>query len=780
MNLRPQYLALFVVAWAVLGTLPTRAATHVIQLLDSPPYVNPLKLEASVGDTVVWRNTGPEMIHTITDEKLTLFSGDISISADWKYTFTKAGIYQYLCFRHNFMRGTVVVRDAQGSTETVPDFPYQRAFKEFVVPTLRSVPRMVIASKIDSSIWFTEGGGDFYGFEDIKAQNKLGRLDESGRIVEYATPTPGGDGSKVGVDSLVMDDEGTVWFTERLTNRVGRLDKSGQITELPLGDSKGYALGIDMDRQGRIWFAQRYGNKIGWIRKSGELKGIELPEKESEPRTVFIDSKGRAWYTARTANEIGYYDPATERITRLKIPTDLARPTGVCETADGVVWFVEMVGNKLAKVLGDQIIEYPIPTPFSAPFKIAAGPDGVLWFTEVFGNAIGRFDPATEHFTQFKIPTLDSRPGGITVDPRGRVWFTEQMGNKIGMLDPVFAMKLIETPGREPAQAPAKATVPSSLSGASIHSFELPSPGSGPGNDLVEGDGGWLWFNEIYSNRIGAFQMRSHEFKEWPLAGVGAMPVGLVRDAKGVLWSTLFQANALARIDPQSGTVEQFPLPHDAALPAGIALDPHGEIWLTQLAANRIAHFDRASQTFDEYELPRPDSSPLMISSDGRGALWISATEENGNYVARFDLAARTFEAFDLPAPDSSPTGILPAGDVVWVAEGGAGKLARLDLATRKWEELKIPAETSEPVKLAMDSRGRIWITDGGGMGGVGGNRLAVYDPSQRRFDLIPMQSAGAKPRGILAASDGNIWFTQQNANLISLIQLTEPHDGKY
>jgi streptogramin lyase/plastocyanin len=771
-------LLIFVLLAGAFAAQRISAETHVIRLSDAPPYVTPAHLEAQVGDNVVWHNEGPELVHVVMDEKLNLFSSDIKISTDWTYTFTRPGVYSYVCHRHNFMRGMVTVRDEKGSTEAAPEHPYQRAFKEFVIPTLRSVPRMIIASEVDNTIWFTEGGGDFYGFEDIPAQNKLGQLDESGRIIEFATPTPGGDGSKVGVDSLVMSAQGEVWFTERLTNRIGRLEKSGRITEFPLGDPHGQALGIDMDHQGRIWFAQRSANKIGWMTQAGEVHGIELPEKDSEPRTIFIDSKGRAWYTARTANEIGYYDPADEQIKRLKIPTDLARPTGICETSDGTIWFVEMVGNKIAKVLGDQIIEYLIPTPFSAPFKIVADQNDHLWFTQVFGNSIGRFDPATGRFLEFKIPTTDSRPGGITVDRKGRIWFTEQMGNKIGMLDPVLAESLAAgatTPGQVPAPPqPARHPVAKSP----IQSFEVPTPGSGPGNDLVEGAGGWLWFNQLYGNSIGAIHIRSHEFRELKLGGIANMPVGLARDPAGVLWSTLFQGNALARIDPESGEIESFALPRDASLPAGITIDARGEVWLTQLATNRIARFDRASKTFEEHELPRPESSPLMIASDGHGALWVSATEERGNYLARFDLATRTFEIFDLPTTGSSPVGVLPDGGFIWVAEGGAGKLARLEIATRNWEEFAIPAERAEPVKLAKDAQGRIWLTDGGGLGGVGGNRLAVFDPAVRQFELIPMKQAGAKPRGILAASDGNIWFTQQNANLLSRVLLTETGHG--
>ena len=747
------------------------ATTHTVRLTDRAPYMHPQTLEIAVGDEVVWVNEGPEMVHTVIDEDLFLFSDDVALRGRWGTTFEKAGIYPYLCARHHFMRGTIVVRNPDGSTDSPLEYPYQAAFREFVVPTRQAVPRMVIASPLDESIWFTEGGGDFYLFEDIPAQNKVARLRGDGHFVEYATPTPGRDGRGVGVDSLVMDAQGNVWFTERLTNRIGKLEPSGRILEFEIPTPDGHPLGIDLDAQGRIWYAQRYGNRIGWMSPRGEFHEIELPEPDSEPRTVFVDSRQRVWYTARTANEIGYYDIASGEIHRLKIPTELARPTGIAETSDGSIFFVEMVGNKIAKVVGDQVVEYPLPTKFAAPFKIVADGDDNLWFTEVFGNAIGKLDPRTERITEYKIPTPDSQPGGIDVDRRGRIWFTEQRGNKIGMFDPAVARQIAAEAG-PPASAPEEAAA---AAPRSIADFDLPSPGAGPGNDLIEDDEGWLWLNQVFGNKISAFHPQREEWREFELPTPNSMPVGLARHPDGSFWAPLFRNSRLARLDPSTGAVRELELPTDGALPSSVAVDEHGSVWVTELGANRIARFEPLRERFEEFELPRGESSPLMILADHQGSLWVSASEENGNYLARFDLAGERFEAFELPTAGASPTGLLrdAAGDI-WVAEGGAGKIARFDAATGDWEEFAIPAEEAEPVKLAQDAAGRIWLTDGGGLGDPGGNRLAVFDPSTRHFELIPMKRAGAKPRGILAASDGHIYFTQQNANLLSRLRPEE------
>ena len=797
--------------FCLIGIATTSAAeTHVVKMLDTPPYLQPASLEIRVGDTVTWKNSGPKMEHVIIDDDLKLFSDDIKIDNEWSFTFKKAGVYPYVCFRHHFMRGQVIVRNPDGSLEAPLEYPYQAAFKEFVIPTLQAVPRMVIASKKDDSIWFTEGGGDFYGFENMPAQNKIGRLDDTGRMIEYATPTVGSDGSKVGVDSLVMDSKGNVWFTERLTNRIGKLDPKGTMQEFQIPTKNGYALGIDLDSKGNIWFAERYGNKIGWMTDKGEITEIELPEKDSEPRTVFVDSKDRIWYTARVANEIGYYDTASKKIERLQIPTKMAKPTGICQTSDGAIYFIEMQGNKIAKVVNTQIIEYPVPTKFSAPFKCAVDAHDNLWFTQVFGNSIAKFDTKTEQITEYKIPTADSRPGGITVDRKGRVWFTEQTGNKIGMFDPSkAAIRQQELP--EPVVKEGKAggfysviqfippgmflptegesittdhdshkpISPEQSGGAkTIDDFNVPTTGGGPGNNLIEDEEGWLWFTEMYGNKVGAFNIRSQKFREFNLPSPFSMPVGLARDQRGKFWITQFRSNKLAQLDPGSGKVEEYSIPTDAALPAGVTVDENGDVWFAQMSGNKIARFG-VDKKFEEYELPTEESGPLQIVSDRKGALWVSAAEDKANYLARFDLRTRSFKTFRLPTANASPVGLLVDGNFIWVAEGGAGKLARFDTAKLSWEEFAIPAEKSEPVKLAKDKAGRIWLTDGGGLGSSGGNRVAVFDPATKKFTLFAMKTQGAKPMGIIAASDGAIWFTQQGANRISRVSL-EGDNGNF
>lgn len=765
---------LFLLIVSALGfTGYAEATTYTVEMTDRPPYLEPRVVEATVGDTVVWHNNGPELAHAVIDGDLRVYSDDIAVGKSWSHTFDHPGTYAYLCHKHFFMRGTLFVRAKDGSLNPPPDHPYQRAFKELVVPTLNAIPRMIAISRFDDTVWFTEGGGQFYGFEDVPPQNKLGRIDSQDRIIEYATPPTDAQGTKLGVDSVVMDHAGNIWFTERVSNRIGYLDKSQKIHEFVLPTKNGEVLGIDVDRSDTVWFAERFGNRIGYLNKEGNIVEIPMPKPDSEPRAVFADSKDRIWYTARAGNEIGYYDKSQKTFHGVKLPTDKARPAGLCEAPDGTVYFVEMVANKIGKLVGEQIIEYPTPTKFAAPFKCAVDQQNNVWFSEVFGNAVGKLDPRTGDITEYQIPTPDSRPGGVAVDHKGRIWFTEQKGNKIGMFDPALAAD-----SAKPALSPSPAgrsqfimpqgNIP--FSEVSTADFPLPTLRAGPGGDIVENSFGQLWFPEVYGNKLAVLDSASKRFREIDLPTPVSMPIGVARTSDGMLWVPEFHGNRLAQVDPKSSTVREFSLREPHSLPVGIAVDEADNVWLTQMATGRIARFNRLSEAFDQFELPGGDVSPFMISADQRGSLWVTASNQSGNYLARFDIATERFDIFPLPTPACGPAGLLVDQNAVWVTESQSGKLARFEIKLHHWQEFPIPVLHSEPIRLAKDLRGRIWIADGGGIGTAGGNALDVFDPAAGSFFIVPMRTLKAKPAGIVATRDGSIWFTQAGANLLSRV----------
>lgn len=75
----------------------------------SDKYYTPNKVEIRVGDTVEWTNKDT-ITHTVTFTKgMTVDSGPFEEDKTWKYTFNKAGEFEYFCTLHTYMGGKVEV-----------------------------------------------------------------------------------------------------------------------------------------------------------------------------------------------------------------------------------------------------------------------------------------------------------------------------------------------------------------------------------------------------------------------------------------------------------------------------------------------------------------------------------------------------------------------------------------------------------------------------------------------------------------------------------------------
>ena len=70
---------------------------------------SPADINVKVGDTVIWTNKDSAP-HTVESSDGTLKSDELSKGDTYKFTFTKAGKYDYICGIHKSMHGSVTVQ----------------------------------------------------------------------------------------------------------------------------------------------------------------------------------------------------------------------------------------------------------------------------------------------------------------------------------------------------------------------------------------------------------------------------------------------------------------------------------------------------------------------------------------------------------------------------------------------------------------------------------------------------------------------------------------------
>lgn len=69
----------------------------------------PADVSVKVGDTVIWTNED-SAAHTVESNDGTLESDELSKGDTYKFTFTKAGKYSYICGIHPSMKGSITVQ----------------------------------------------------------------------------------------------------------------------------------------------------------------------------------------------------------------------------------------------------------------------------------------------------------------------------------------------------------------------------------------------------------------------------------------------------------------------------------------------------------------------------------------------------------------------------------------------------------------------------------------------------------------------------------------------
>jgi len=69
---------------------------------------SPDNLSIKVGDTVTWINND-SYAHTVKASKSEFDSGNMASGAKFSFTFSKEGMYDYICGIHTFMTGKIVV-----------------------------------------------------------------------------------------------------------------------------------------------------------------------------------------------------------------------------------------------------------------------------------------------------------------------------------------------------------------------------------------------------------------------------------------------------------------------------------------------------------------------------------------------------------------------------------------------------------------------------------------------------------------------------------------------
>ena len=249
-----------------------------------------------------------------------------------------------------------------------------QTFKEWDMPSGHR-PHGLLVDK-QGVVWTTGNGN-----------GTIGKLDPaSGKIVEFKTPSGGGGPHTI----VITDDQSTLWFTLQSGNKVASLDtQSGAIKEYA---SSGGPYGLSIDKAGNIWFCRMGDNKRGKLDpKTGQMSEVAMG-RSSRPRRVATAPAGMLWVALYGNGKLAKLDPAAMKVLKeYPLPGGDAGAYAVNTDGAGIVWVNEINLDTVVRFdpKTEQMRVVKLPSSGVGIRKMTVDAQGRLWYMGSHNGRLG-------------------------------------------------------------------------------------------------------------------------------------------------------------------------------------------------------------------------------------------------------------------------------------------------------------------------------------------------------------------------------------------------------
>jgi virginiamycin B lyase len=325
---------------------------------------------------------------------------------------------------------------------------------------------------------------------------------------------------------------------------------------------------------------------------------------------------------------------------------------------------------------------------------------------------------------------------------------------------------------------------------------------------------------------IGAKPHSNVYVSEYILPQSCEMPLGIAVDndankvwyvstKKGVLGSYDLGKNRFDReyLIPGWKSERENPLAYSQVWDVKVDRKPPGSVWFTDEGHNAIWRYVKLSHAFEIYHIPGNTSAfgttyPISIEfdpDDDRAvyfvgtfstSLWVGDINrmKNGTSNGISQIPIPINDKFKGIDPIHISTGSIAYDskrDVVWIsmlAYGMKGEIIKYNLKTRHFNIFDLPKDLNSPVGLVLDNSDNLWVTnagtsifyrlnpDSGGIVEFVTSKASprVYGSSSNnnlsQDTTLTNISKGVYtlPYWIKKASDGSLWFNEQEGNKIA------------
>src|SRR5581483_3267995 len=293
-----------------------------------------------------------------------------------------------------------------------------------------------------------------------------------------------------------------------------------------------------------------------------------------------------------------------------------------------------------------------------------------------------------------------------------------------------------------------------------------------------------IWYVSTKDGLLGSYDLGKQKFDqeyvipEWP-SRLNPLSYSQVWDMKinlgsGDIWFTDEIGNAIWKYTPSTHLFEIFKIPGNSSsfgttYPVSIQFDQKNKsiffvgtfstsIWIGDKDKMRNGTSDGIYQV----PIPLGDTfkgiDPIHIATGSfaydskRNSLWISVLAYGmKGELFRYSLGTKTFETFTLPEDLNSPVGLaIDNSDNLWVTNAGSSIFYKVDPIDNKITEFV--TSTASPRVYGSNNN-----TDN-----IFGNQHNTTTPEASNKNVYTL------PYWIKLASDGSLWFNEQEGNMVA------------
>jgi len=242
--------------------------------------------------------------------------------------------------------------------------------------------------------------------------------------------------------------------------------------------------------------------------------------------------------------------------------------------------------------------------------------------------------------------------------------------------------------------------------------------------------------------------------------GIESRPLNIIVGKDGNLYFTEQYSGKIGKLNPSSREITEWNIPSDLLTSEPWDLNYTSEgIFFTDYRQNKIMKLVLSADPPSITQWSIPNSGPRGIFVKSLSEIWF--TEFSAGKIAKLDTSQNKFYEYSLPS-GSQPNDIIVIGNKVWVTDFGRDKITCLDSTTREITEYSLPSG-SKPYGIAVDSNGMIWFTL------YDRNMIGKLNPwSKEVTEYKPIPTANSQPTGIaIDDKTGNVWFTESAGHKI-------------